>query len=133
MYTKLYESGLINEEFGFDNMVEEKFSCAAICGESSDPKLVQKEIYKEIERVYSEGFDLDSFERIKKAYLGSFLRGFNDVEQIAGSVLRNFLGGVNIFNFTKVHSQADIEYITEVFKQVFKKETMVISIVWPVE
>jgi len=50
-----------------------------------------------------------------------------------GSVLRNFLGGVNIFNFTKVHSQVDIEYITEVFKQVFKKETMVISIVWPVE
>ena len=133
LYSKLYESGLINEEFGFDNMVEEQFSCAAVCGESSDPKSVQSELLKEIERVRCEGFDVDSFERIKKAYLGSFLRGFNDVEQIAGSVLRNVLGGVNIFNFTSVHASVDIDYITKVFNEVFKKETMAISIVWPVD
>ena len=133
LYSKLYEQGLINEEFGFDNMVEEQFSCAAICGESSDPKKVQDALVKEIERVRIEGFDVDDFERIKKAYLGSFFRGFNDVEQIAGSVLRNVLGGVNIFNFMSVHNQVDIEYINEVFNQVFTKDTMAISIVWPVE
>ena len=114
-------------------MVEEQFSCAAVCGESSEPKSVQSELLKEIERVRCEGFDNDSFERIKKAYLGSFLRGFNDVEQIAGSVLRNVLGGVNIFNFIPVHSSVDIDYITKVFNEVFKKETMAISIVWPVD
>lgn len=133
LYSKLYESGLINEEFGFDNMVEEQFSCAAICGESSDPKAVRDAILQEIERVRVQGFDLESVDRIKKAYLGSFLRGFNDVEQIAGSVLRNFLGGVNIFNFTKVHNDVNIDYINKVFNEVFKKDTMALSIVWPID
>lgn len=133
LYTKLYEQGLINEEFGFDIMVEELFSCAAMCGESNNPKAVQSAIVDEINRVRMEGFDQHAFDRVKKAYLGSFLRGFNDVEQIAGSVERNILSGVNIFNFGKVHSEVDIDYINKIFDQVFREDTMAMSVVWPIE
>ncbi len=133
LYTRLYESGLINEEFGFDIMVEELFSCAAMCGESNDPKAVQSAIVDEINRVRKEGFDKDALQRVKKAYLGSFLRGFNDVEQIAGSVERNILSGVNIFNFGKVHSEVDMDYINKVFDEVFREDTMAMSVVWPIE
>ena len=80
-----------------------------------------------------EGFDQHAFDRVKKAYLGSFLRGFNDVEQIAGSVERNILSGVNIFNFGKVHSEVDIDYINKIFDQVFREDTMAMSVVWPIE
>ena len=131
LYSKLYEQGLINEEFGFDIMVEQQFSCAAICGESNDPMAVQDAIVSEIEKIRNNGFDQTAFMRIKKAYLGSFLRGFNDVEHIAGSVERNILSGVNIFNFGKVHSTVDIEYINTVFNQVFDEQFMAMSIVWP--
>ena len=133
LYSRLYEQGLINEEFGFDIMVEEQFSCAAMCGESSDPKAVQQAIINEIKRIRENGFDKTAFERVKKAYLGSFLRGFNDVEQIAGTVERNILSGVNIFNFADVHRSVDIEYITTVFEQVFTEDTMAMSVVWPVD
>ena len=133
LYTRLYEQGLINDEFGFDIMVEEQFSCAAMCGESNDPKAVQKAIVEEITRLRSSGFDVDALDRMKKSYLGSFLRGFNDVEQIAGTVERNVLSGVNIFNFAQIHKSLDIEYINTVFNQVFTEDTMAISIVWPVD
>ncbi len=133
LYTHLYEQGLINEEFGFDIMVEEQFSCAAMCGESNDPKAVQQAIVDEIAKVRASGFDADAFDRLKKSYLGSFLRGFNDVEQIAGTLERNVLSGVNIFNFPQVHKSLDMDYINTVFNQVFTENTMAMSIVWPAD
>ena len=133
LYTELYEKGLINEEFGFDIMVEEQFSCAAMCGESNDPKAVEKAISEEIANIRKNGFDEECLDRVKKAYLGSFYRGFNDVEQIAGTVERNVLSGVNIFNFATVHKSIDMDYINTVFDQVFNEDTMAMSIVWPAE
>lgn len=133
LYSELYSEGLINSEFGFDNMTEESFSCSTICGESSDPKLVCKKVWDKICYFKEHGFDSKDFERLKKAYLGRFMRSFNDVEEIAGMVERNILGGVNIFNFIDVIGKVDMEYITSVLNEVFTKETMALSVVWPVD
>ena len=133
LYSEMYSQGLINSEFGFDNMTEESFSCATICGESSDPKLVQQKVWEEICKVRRSGFDAEDFARLKKAYIGRFMRGFNDVEEIAGMVERNILNGVNIFNFADVMDTVDMEYITQVFNEVFLEETMALSVVWPAD
>ena len=131
LYTDLYSEGLINDEFGFDNMTEESFSCAVMCGESSDPKLVQDRILEKINYFRTSGFEKDDFDRLKKAYIGRFMRTFNDVDEIAGMVERNVLSGINIFNFHSVMETVDMEYITEVFNQVFTADNMALSVVWP--
>ena len=133
LYSELYSEGLINSEFGFDNMTEESFSCSTICGESSDPKMVQNRVWDKICEIRKSGFNPDDFDRLKKAYLGRFMRSFNDVEEIAGMVERNILNGVNIFNCVDVLSSVDIDYITQVFDEVFTKDTMALSVVWPVD
>ena len=133
LYSELYSEGLINSEFGFDNMTEESFSCSTICGESSDPKMVQNRVWDKICEIRKSGFNSDDFDRLKKAYLGRFMRSFNDVEEIAGMVERNILNGVNIFNCVDVLSSVDIDYITQVFDEVFTKDTMALSVVWPVD
>ena len=48
-------------------------------------------------------------------------------------VERNILNGVNIFNCVDVLSSVDIDYITQVFDEVFTKDTMALSVVWPVD
>ena len=133
LYSEMYSEGLINDEFGFDNMTEESFSCSVICGESSEPEKVQQKILGKIHELREKGFDTDDFERLKKAMLGRFMRSFNDVEEIAGMVERNILNGVNIFNYVDIISSVDMAYITRVFNEIYAEENMALSVVWPVD
>lgn len=131
LYTGMYEDGLINEEFGTDIMTEPLFSCVSFCGESNDPKEVQHRIMSEIERLRRDKFDEADFDRIKRAYLGEFMRAFNDVEATASMVERNILNEVNIFNLPSVLDSIDPAYVYDVFNQIFTEETSALSVVFP--
>lgn len=133
LYAKLYEEGLINEEFGTDNSTEQEFSCAVICGESEKPLEVKERIMAKIEETHKTGFDAKEFERIKKAFYGSYLRGFNNVETIGNLVTRYILGGVNIFSFGEAFEKVDLEFVNKVFSEIFTEENMAMSVVWPAE
>ena len=131
LFTELYEEGLINESFGTDNSTEQEFACAVICGESDDPHKVKERILSALNTIHAQGFDESEFDRVKKAFFGSYLRGFNNVETIGNLVTRYILAGINIFNFEDVFSKVDYEYITEVFKEIFTEENMAMSVVLP--
>ena len=133
LYTNLYEEGLINEEFATDNSTEQEFACAVICGESEKPQVVKDRIMAKISDTHKTGFNPDEFERVKKAFFGSYLRGFNNVETIGNLVTRYILGGVNIFSFEQAFEKVDLEYITEVFTEIYTEDNMVMSVVWPTE
>jgi predicted Zn-dependent peptidase len=132
LYTGMYEEGLINESFCTDNSIEREFSCAVICGESEKPDKVKEGVLEELNKKHKDGFDKEEFEIIKKAFFGTYLRGFNNVETIGNMVTRYILAGINIFNFADVFDTVDVEYITEVFNEIFTEENMAMSIVYPV-
>ncbi len=131
LFTELYEEGLINESFGTDNSTEAEFACAVICGESENPTEVKNRIMAKIDAVRCEGIDEEEFERVKKSFFGSYLRGFNNVETIGNLVTRYILGGVNIFSFEEVFAHIDLDYVYEVFKEIFTEENMAMSVVMP--
>ncbi len=131
LYTSMYEEGLINENFGTDNSTETEFACAIIAGESEKPEKVKEKVMEKINEIHRTGFDKDEFERVRKAFYGSYLRGFNNVETIGNLVTRYILGGVNIFSFTDVFESVDLEYVTQVFKEIFTEENMAMSVVFP--
>lgn len=133
LFARLYEKGLINDSFGTDNATEAEFACAVICGESEDPETVKNEIMKEIAEKHKSGFSEAEFERIKKAFYGSYLRNFNNVEAIGGMITRYVLSGVNIFSFGEIFQSVDMDYITQVFKEIFTEENMALSVVFPSE
>lgn len=131
LFTSMYEEGLINESFGTDNSTEKEFACAVVCGESENPKEVKNRIMKEIERTHKEGICEEEFERVKKAFYGSYLRGFNNVETIGNLVTRYILSGINIFSFKDVFETIDLNYVTSVFKEIYTEENMAMSVVLP--
>ena len=133
LYTSMYEEGLINENFGTDNSTEAEFACAVICGESEKPAEVKERIMKEINSKHEECFDSDEFERIKRAFYGSYLRGFNNVETIGNMVTRYILAGINIFSFADAFECVDLDFVTKVFKEIYTEENMAMSVVYPSE
>ncbi len=133
LYTDMYKEGLINENFGTDNSTESEFSCVVVVGESEKPDVVKERLMDEISKITSSGIEKSEFDRVKKAYYGSYLRGFNNVETIGNMVTRYILSGINIFNFKDAFESVDLDYAMEVFREIFTKENMAMSVVYPVE
>ena len=79
------------------------------------------------------GITEEEYNRAKKAQYGDFLRQFNDVEVIAGAFIRNVLKGINTFDYMTVYNEMTLEYVNEVFKNVFNPQNMAMSIVWPLK
>lgn len=129
LYNEMYEEGLINGNFATDIMCEPQFSCVVLGGESRKPEEVCARIEEEVENLKKNGINEDDFERAKKGVIGSFARGFNDVEGIGTMVVRNVLNGVDIFNFHDVLSQVDAEYVYKRLNEVFTEENRAVSIV----
>lgn len=105
--------------------------CAAIGGESENPQEVKRLLLKEIENRRKNGFSDDEFMRVKKAFYGSYLRAFNNVETVGNMITRYILNGVNIFSFKKIYDSINSDYITEVFDEIFREENMALSVVFP--
>ena len=84
-----------------------------------------------IEGMRRDGIDPAAFARAKKALYGNFLRGFNDVEDIAGMMCRNILNGVNLFRFQAVYDTVDVAFAAQRLQEVFCEDNMAMSIVWP--
>ncbi len=128
-----YESGLINDTFETDVMTELSFSCISFGGECDDPKLLKEKLLKRAEELKVSGFDKEEFERVKKAFFGSFIRAFNSVESIGGLLCRNFLSGIDPTEFPEVYSEITPEGLKKVLEEVITEETCAISIVWPLD
>ena len=127
----MYEEGLINENFGCDNSTESEFACAVITGESEKPEVVKDRIMSKIAVLHKEGIDKEEFERVRKAFFGAYLRGFNSVETIGNLVTRYILSGINIFSFPEVFDTIDADYVFSVFKEIYTEDNMAMSVVLP--
>ncbi len=130
-YEKYYAEGLINDTFDTDVMTELSFSCASFGGECDNPKLLKDALLREIDSFRSNGFDADEFERISRAFFGSFIKSFNNVESIGGLLCRNFLSDIDITDFPQVYSSITINDLMHVLNEVFVADNCALSVVWP--
>ena len=130
LYERLYNDGLINDEFSYDYMYEEQYACAIIGGESKEPKKVCGEVIKYLKD--KKRIDADEFDRAKKSIWGSYLRTFNDVEGICSAMVRNVLKGVNWFDFSNIFDSVTLAFVNEKYEKLFcDEEKQALSVVYP--
>ena len=130
LYERLYNDGLINDEFSYDYMYEEQYACAIIGGESKEPKKVYGEVIKYLKD--KKRIDADEFDRAKKSIWGSYLRTFNDVEGICSAMVRNVLKGVNWFDFSNIFDSVTLAFVNEKYEKLFcDEEKQALSVVYP--
>ena len=98
LYRRLYDSGLINSEFGGEAMSSRDYSLTMFMGESRDPEAVKAEIISEITRVRKDGIDPSAFSSCKKGIYGGHVSTFGRVESVASAMLSSYFSGVEIYD-----------------------------------
>lgn len=131
LYTILYEKGLITPNFDADYTFESNYSYSSIGGESSNPEKVRDMIINEINRIYSEGLDEESFERVRKMKIGSTLKVFNSVDKIGHQFVASYMKGIEFLKLNDVYRNIKFEEIQSIFKKHFVLDKIAMSVIKP--
>lgn len=131
LYTELYNEGLINNTFDFDYSIEESYAYSAFGGESRDPVMVKDRVVNEIKSIQNKGLDRESYERIKRAMNGRFVRQLNSVERISHMFISVYFKDVNMFDYLKVYDNMSFDYVRKVFDEHFNVDNLALSVIKP--
>lgn len=127
LYNRLYEDGLIDENFATEYLAEASFGASALGGETGDPDKLVAEISRELTRLRKTGLDKAEVERNRKKLLGSFIKGFNSLEFIANNFLSYFFLGASIFDYPHILNALDLERVQARFTEHFDPAKMAVS------
>ena len=133
LYTRLYEQGLINNEFSCGCEIYPGCAYLYAGGESRDPKAVADQLGEEARRIAREGIDPDLWRLVKKAAYGSQVRALNSFEQICVGLAQDFFDGVDGFTFPEVFDSLTAEDAQRLLGAWFTPERTTLSVVWPEE
>lgn len=131
LYKRLFDEKLINNGFGFEYFTGFGYSCVLFAGESSDPKQVAEEIFKEIDKFKAEGFNKADFERTQKKLYGRMIMGMNDVDGIANNMATSYFAGEDIFTDFETYKTVTLDDIHELFAKTLDKKYSVLSVIKP--
>ncbi len=132
LYNQLYNEGLINSTFETDFTLEENYAFSMFGGESSEPVKVKEKISGIINQLHRDGLDRATYERVKRALNGRFLRQLNSIERISHTFMSVYFKQVNVFDYIDVYDKISFEYVNDMFKSHFDVENMALSVVKPV-
>ena len=69
------------------------------------------------------------FERLKKKIYGSYVREYDDVADIARMFLADYFKGINSFDYLNEIEGVSLEFVTQIFNDIFNENKMTLSIV----
>lgn len=133
LYTRLYESGLIDADFsaGYESV---KDACLfSMSGDSEDPEAVFAAVVAEAARIEKEGFDLALFERLKKSALGRRTRDLDSFESICYRICAYEFDGMDYFRFPEVYASVRPEDVRAFLAETVCAERAAVCTVYPKE
>lgn len=130
---ELYDNQLIFEPLSCEYNAHNDYGYSVISGESRDIQKVEQTIKQYIEKYKVQGIDEATFERVKKAKLGAFIRSFDTIEGIANSFLNYYFEGINYFDIYDSIKNTSLEDVNRRLIEHFDEEMAVISIIEPLE
>lgn len=131
LYKKLYDEGLINENFETEYTFDVSYGHSVIGGESKDPNKVYDTIRREIESIKNSGLNREDFERVKKKAIGQHISSYNSVEFIANTFTSYYFKGINLFDYIVELQNMDYDSINKRFKEHFDLDKSVLSLIKP--
>ncbi len=134
LYKKLYDLELINEiSFGYEYFEGEGFATSLFMGETKDPKLVQKLIDEEIDRLKEEGLLKEDFDRAKKSIYGSNIAGLNSASNISNAITSLNFKNRELYKYVDVFATLTLEDANKKLREMMNKQHSVLSVILPME
>lgn len=131
IYNELVEKGLIMGFLDFDAECEKSYCHVSVSGESKNPEAVRQVIFEGLKKIKEKGINEADFERLKKAYLGRFIKQFDHITSVAHGFLANAFNNIGLFDYADVISEVTIEDINRRLRENFSEELSVLSIIEP--
>ncbi len=98
LYDELLGAELINTSFSSEYFTGYGYAACLFSGESSDPERVRERINAEISRLRREGISDEQFEIARRKYYGRIVTCFNDVDDIANSLVVSAFQKISLFD-----------------------------------
>ncbi len=131
LYNRLYEAGLVDENFNAEYMADLSYGASVIGGETRDPEKLFEEIVKELALLRQNGLNEKALERSRKKLLGGFIKGFNSLEFSANNFLTYHFLGSSIFAYPEALQQISLDAVQKRFAEHFQPEKMAQSRINP--
>ena len=132
LYNALYEQGLINESFGTDVTLVPAFGYVAWGGQSPDPDKTALLLRESLGRLVENGLDSDTFQRIRRAHEGHFIRSLNSTDRLARDLVDSHFSDAGVFDLADVYATLTLEEVNAVLREVLGKPSAM-SVIRPLD
>ena len=132
-FARLYSDGTLSRDFDSDVDYTAGTATMFIGGESSDPDRVFSQLKAEVERVITEGFGSEYFERTKKATIGQSLRNLEDFDNVCVGLAMDSFCSFCSFDSLELLEGINEEDCIAWIAESLAPERLVISIINPVK
>ena len=129
LYKQLYDEGIIYVQPSLEYEFAKDYAHILISGQSNNPEMVLERFKEEVIKLKENGILKEDFERIKKKIYGGYIKEYNDVSDISRMFLADYFKGICSFDYLEEIEGINLEYVSQMLKDVFKEDKMVISIV----
>lgn len=128
-YKNLYDDGTIFATPSIDYEFSDKYAHVILSGQSNEPEKVFNVFKEEIKKLKQDGINEEDFERIRRKIYGLYVKEYNDVADISRMFLADYFKGITSFDYLEEIDLVNIEYATQVAKELFDEKKMVLSVV----
>ena len=129
LYTELFEKGLINSSFSKEYFTGYGFEAVIFEGESEKPEEVAMALKEEIARIKKEGIDPELFESVRRTLYGKEIMSFNDIDNIANSMIACEFNKWNIFDAVNIYRDITISNIENRLSSMMNEKFSALSVV----
>lgn len=129
LYTSLFEKGLINSSFSKEYFVGNGYEAVIFDGESNNAAEVAQEIKAEVENLRTNGFSDERFEAARRSLYGKEIMSYNDIDDVANSMIASCFGGFGIFDALEIYKSVQKSDIEKLLAEKLNEQYSALSIV----
>jgi predicted Zn-dependent peptidase len=129
LYERMYNENLIDDSFGMDYLSGPFYGVSVFSGSSPDPERVRTHIMNEIGCLRRGKLNRRRFESIKRKHMGRFIRGFNNIGQIAQTQSDLYIKGLDIFELMDRFANITFDEVQERLSRHFNESESALSVV----
>ncbi len=131
LYNRLYESGLINNDFGGGYLQEGNAAFTEVIAYCDDPNALEQAVCEELDKRRQIYFTEEEFQNAKRVVFANNLFRLDSVESTAEAFLQAWIRGYDCFDYTKYLTELTRDEAWEIFKRTIRTDRRAMSVLYP--
>ena len=130
LYKELYQDGNLFSSPSLSYEFSDSYAHVLISESANDPEMLYTKFKNKVKEFKESKLDENNFDRIKKMIYGEYIKEYNDITEISRMFLSDFMKGLDSFDYLEEIDGVDIDFVSQVLKQYFVDDKMVLSVVY---